>query len=90
MGKALCSTFMFSLEMDVNNGKKENKWGLESLTSTFHRQYKCYLSTAKMCLVLLRNMVLACKGQKNIGTESLDISCEAIIRQCPFYPIQIN
>ena len=63
-GKSTLQYFHVRYKMDGNNGKKENKWGLESLTSTFHRQYKCYLSAAKMYLLFLRNIILTCKGQE--------------------------
>ena len=76
--------FHVSYEMDGNNGKKENKWGLESLTSTYHRHYKYYLSSAKMYLFFLHNMVLTTKGQEmeeNVVTKLLDVFCEPIIWQ---------
>ena len=63
-GKSTLQYFHVSYEMDGNNGKKENKWGLESLTSTYHRHYKCYLSSARMYLLFLHNMVLTTKGQE--------------------------
>ena len=65
-GKSTLQYFHVRYKMDGNNGKKENKWGLKSLTSSFHRQRKYYLSAAKMYLLFLRNMALTCKGQEMV------------------------
>ena len=76
-GKSTLQFFHVQYKIDGNNGKKENKWGLESLTSTFHRHGKYYLSAAKMYFLFLRNIVLTCKGQEldKVVMELLSVFC---------------